>query len=153
MNNKIKTLIIGLILFFDQLLKYMVVQFLKPGQEKILIKGIVSLTNVKNSGAAWSIGEGKTWIFILVTIIFIPFAGYFLYIKKIENIWFNWGLALILGGTLGNFLDRIINHQVVDMIMIKFFDFPIFNLADIAINIGVLCLVVYLFKSGKEAKQ
>lgn len=153
MSKKLKTLIVGLILFFDQLLKYLVVQYLDPGQERPLIPGIISLTNIKNSGAAWSIGEGKTTFFIIVTIIFIPFAIYFLYFKKSPSSWFDWGLALILGGTLGNFIDRILHQQVVDMIMIKFFDFPIFNLADVAINLGVLCIIVYLFRSGREAQD
>ncbi|BDR58606.1 signal peptidase II [Xylocopilactobacillus apicola] len=150
MSKKVKILIISLIVILDQFLKFSVKTNIAPENEVPLIPGFISLTNIKNSGAAWSLWEGKTWIFIIVTLIFIPFAIYFLFFKKYQDSWFNTGLALILGGTIGNFIDRIFERQVVDMIMLKFIDFPIFNLADVAINVGVVCLVIYLFKSGKD---
>ncbi|BDR56475.1 signal peptidase II [Xylocopilactobacillus apis] len=150
MSNKIKSLIIFVVVLLDQLLKYFVKTSIATGAELKMIPGVISLTNIKNSGAAWSLWEGKTWIFIIVTIIFIPFAVYFLFFKKYQSKWFNVGLSLILGGTIGNFIDRIFQKQVIDMLMLKFMDFPIFNLADTAINIGVLCLIIYLFQSGKE---
>lgn len=150
MTKKVKALIIFVVVAIDQLLKFWIKNNILPGGEKKLISGVISLTNIKNSGAAWSLWEGKTWIFIIVTIIFIPIACYFLFFKNYQSRWFNTGLTLILGGTIGNFIDRIINRQVVDMFLLKFIDFPIFNFADIAINIGVLCIIVYLFSSGRE---
>lgn len=113
MSNKIKSLIIFVVVLLDQLLKYFVKTSIATGAELKMIPGVISLTNIKNSGAAWSLWEGKTWIFIIVTIIFIPFAVYFLFFKKYQSKWFNVGLSLILGGTIGNFIDRIFQNRLL----------------------------------------
>lgn len=148
MKNRFKFLLIFLIILLDQLLKFYIKKNILPNQEIVLIPNVLSITNIRNSGAAWSILEGKTWIFITVTIIFIPIALYFLFFKSNHVLFFNLGLSMIIGGTIGNFIDRIFNKQVIDMLMLKFIDFPIFNIADVAINIGVLFLIIYIFQDG-----
>lgn len=113
--------------------------------EHDLIPGILALTKLHNNGAAWSFMEGKLWFFYLVTAFAIAVISY-AYWKMRGHKFLNSALALIFAGTLGNFVDRVRQGFVVDMFDLKFINFPIFNIADVALTVGVLCLFVAIIR-------
>ena len=139
-----KIISLGLILLgilADQLLKAWTVSNIPLGGEKEFIPGILSLTYLRNEGAAWSMLEGKQWFFLILTPIVIIAALYFLN-KKINQNWYFAALTLIISGALGNFIDRVRQSFVVDMFQTDFINFPIFNIADILLSIGFVVLFI-----------
>lgn len=140
----------GIIVGIDQLVKYWTVQTIPLG-ETLFQNPILSLTQLHNEGAAWSILEGHMWFFYIVTIICCLVISYLLYRNRKESKWLTIGLTLVLGGAIGNFIDRVALGYVIDMFQVEFFDFPIFNIADTALSIGVVCIFIYiLFDDKKE---
>lgn len=139
-----------LVVALDQLTKYLAIANLRPGLVKPLVGDLLRLVLVYNDSAAFSIGFGVTWIFtivsILATLAIIWFA------PKLETV--GWAVAggLALGGVVGNLIDRLTRApgfgqgQVVDFISIPF-NFPIFNLADVAI-VSVAVIVVIRIMRG-----
>ena len=139
---------IGIILILticDQLLKSWVASSIVLGGSKQLIPGIIELTNLRNSGAAWSIFEGQQTFFTIITIIAIIVIGYFIWQYR-KNIPMLIGLSLIIAGTIGNFIDRLRQGYVVDMFETTFINFPIFNIADMCLTIGVIWLIICILK-------
>ena len=143
-NDKINYLVlINLICILDQLSKF----YINYNFNKLLNKDllIVTLDYVRNYGAAFNIFSGSRLFLSFISIISSIILFYFIFISenKIIN---KYSLSFILAGSIGNGIDRIYNGYVIDFIKIKFFDFPVFNIADIAINIGVLILVISYFR-------
>ena len=139
---------IGIILILticDQLLKSWVAASIVLGGSKQLIPGIIELTNLRNSGAAWSIFEGQQTFFTIITIVAIIVIGYFIWQYR-KNIPMLIGLSLIMAGTIGNFIDRLRQGYVVDMFETTFINFPIFNIADMCLTIGVIWLIICILK-------
>ncbi|AGN99248.1 signal peptidase II [Limosilactobacillus reuteri] len=139
---------IGIILILticDQLLKSWVASSIVLGGSKQLIPGIIELTNLRNSGAAWSIFEGQQTFFTIITIVAIIVIGYFIWQYR-KNIPMLIGLSLIMAGTIGNFIDRLRQGYVVDMFETTFINFPIFNIADMCLTIGVIWLIICILK-------
>ena len=139
-KNKINYLII--IIFFcisDQLSKIYVTSNLHKFLNKDFL--IFTIDLVRNYGAAFNIFSGNRLFLSLISIISTILLSYFIFIN--ENKLINkYGLSFIIAGSIGNGLDRVFDGYVVDFIKIKFIDFPVFNIADIVINVGVLILVV-----------
>lgn len=129
----------------DQVSKYLVVQNIAYGGQVPCIKGLFHLTYVQNYGAAFSFFQGQRWLFIL---IFLAFAGLLVWGTAKKTLPFTrleqWCLAAILGGGLGNVLDRVFRGYVVDMIATDFIRFPVFNVADCFITCGAILLLVHL---------
>lgn len=113
--------------------------------ERPLIPGVVNITKLFNNGAAWSFFAGQQWFFWIVTIIAI-LAIMYTYIKMRGQRLLQSSLALIFAGTLGNFFDRARQGYVVDMFDLKFINFPIFNIADMALTFGVIFLFVAILR-------
>ena len=132
------------VILLDQGLKYFVVSNLQLGQTKEIISGIISLTYIQNNGAAWNILSGQMIFFYLISIVAVIVCLYFLFNKKYTNSIFDVGLALVLGGVIGNFIDRLHLKYVIDMIQFDFIHFNIFNIADSAITIGIILIFIYL---------
>ena len=127
----------------DQLLKWWVTANLEVGQSAALLPGIVRLTRLHNTGAAWSSFSGKTGVLAVVTIILMA-AVVWLVVKKLVRHPLGLTAAmLVLGGGVGNMIDRIFRGYVVDMFDLEFMDYPIFNLADIFVVAGVILGAVY----------
>lgn len=128
----------------DQALKYWVVQHLALGQSAPLLPGIVQLTHYENDGAAWSSFSGKTAILLIVTTVLLA-AVTILLVKKIVR--HPLGVAaglLILGGGIGNYIDRIFRSGlVVDMFDLEFMRYPVFNLADCFVVVGTILGAIY----------
>lgn len=141
-------LILSLIfLIVDQISKILVVKFLDLNSVTV-IKNFFYLTYTNNTGAAFSILTDKRIFLVLVGIIIIILLIYYLKKHQIKNTINKISFALVIGGSLGNLIDRIIRGSVVDFIDIKIFsyNFPIFNLADTFITIGVLLLLININK-------
>lgn len=140
----------------DQFSKQIVTAYLDLYQKVEVIPSFFNLTYVQNYGAGFSILEGQRFLFLLITIVAIIIFSYMLYKGKNSHIVYKTSLLLILGGTLGNFIDRIVHTYVVDFLdfIIFGYDFPVFNIADSFLTIGVILLLIYaLFIEGKNGKN
>ena len=142
-NGLIFILVAAAAILLDQVAKAFVVAYVEPGRSLTLIPHVLSLTHSTNSGAAFGLFKGSGQIVFLaaLVVVVLTFAWFFAFRKK-QSLWSFVGLGLIIGGALGNLIDRVArhNHQVVD-----FFDlgwWPVFNVADIAIVAGVIIVVV-----------
>ncbi len=134
----------------DQLTKYLVVANIPLFSRVSFIPGFLKLTYVQNTGAAFSMLEGHSWLFVLIFLIVtvLLFVEYFkrpLPFTKLER----WCIAAIYGGGVGNVLDRVFRGHVVDMIMTEFIDFPVFNIADSFITCGSILLIISLLFINK----
>lgn len=141
-------IIASVCIVLDQLSKYLVATFIKGNKPLVIIEGLLSFVYIENRGAAFGILQNKKWFFVLVTIISLAALLYaFLFYYKKMSTWLIVSLALILGGTIGNFIDRMRLSYVVDFISVRImnrFDFAVFNLADAFIVIGAIMLIIYI---------
>ena len=128
----------------DQGLKNYIVSNYSVGEVHQIIPGILSFNYLQNNGAAWNILTNQMWLFYFISIIAIGVCLYFLFNKKYKNVLFDIGLSFVLGGIIGNFIDRLRLKYVVDMLQLDFVHFNIFNIADSAITIGVILIFIYL---------
>lgn len=136
-------LISALFVGLDQWVKFWVVSNIDYQEIRSFIPAVLSLTQIHNTGAAWSIFEGQMWFFFVVTIIACAAVTYLLF-KYYREFWLlPFGLSLVLAGALGNFIDRLRLGYVVDMFQTEFMTFPIFNVADVSLFIGVACIFIY----------
>ena len=129
----------------DQITKYLTVTGIPLFGHADLLPGIVGLTYVQNTGAAFSAFQGMQWLFALIFLVLtiLVFWEYFkkpLPFTKLER----WCIAAIYGGGLGNMIDRIRCGYVIDMIRTEFMDFPVFNVADCFITCGCILLIAHL---------
>ena len=135
----------------DQFAKYLTVANIALGEAIPFVPGLLQLTYVRNTGAAFSSFEGQQWLFAL---IFAFFTGLILfeYFKKPMGFkpFERWCIAAIYGGGLGNMIDRVRMGYVVDMIETTFMDFPVFNVADCFITCGCILMMAHLFLFNKE---
>lgn len=142
-----------LVAIADQGLKAYIVGNYHVGEVHQVIPGILSFNYLQNDGAAWNILSGQMWLFYAISIVAIVVCLYFLFNKKYKQPIFDIGLALVLGGIIGNFIDRLHLKYVVDMFQLDFVNFNIFNIADSAITIGVVIIFIYLLFFDKEDKE
>lgn len=143
-----------ILIIIDQLTKYFTVQNIDLYEVVEVIPNIISLTYIRNSGAAFSILEGQMWFFYIVTIIVVAGLIYYMYTEARENKVLGFLLSLILAGAIGNFIDRLFLQYVVDMIKLEFIDFAIFNVADSYLTVGVILLLIYtLYDERKTLKE
>ncbi len=128
----------------DQLVKWIVVSHMEWGESIPLIPNVFHLTYILNPGAAFGILAYQRWFFLLIVLIL--FGAFFAFRKRIpkEPVYFPAAIGMLLGGALGNAIDRVRLSGVID-----FFDFriwPIFNVADIFICVGVALIVFYFWR-------
>ena len=147
MKRKVSILIsILLLIALDQAVKWYVVKAIPLGGMRTFIPKVVSLTYLKNSGAAFSMLENQQWFFTIITILAMGAAFVYLYRHIKGSLWLLLGLALIISGGIGNFIDRVRQGFVVDMFHLDFMNFAIFNVADIYLTVGVGLLLIYLLR-------
>jgi signal peptidase II len=148
-------------LVLDQATKYSVVQHIKRVNSVSLWDGVFHLTYAENTGAAFSFMSGQVdllkWISLLVsTVLILMGLGVLHQLKILRNGLDRWeqvGYGCILGGAMGNGLDRFVNGFVVDFLDFRLIRFPIFNLADIGINVGLACLVIAVIRSSTPKRS
>ena len=141
------TLIILIVITLDQISKYI----LSVNYDYFFNKSlyIFSFNYIRNYGAAFNIFEGNRIFLSLTSILSSLILIYFIFFKETINSINRYGLSLILSGSLGNGIDRLLKGYVIDFINLNIIDFPIFNIADISINIGCIILIFNYFKNKK----
>ena len=135
------------ILLIDQSTKYLMIN-----KNKLLINKdflLFKLDFVKNYGAAFNIFSGSRIFLSLISIIFSIILIYLIFRKNTLNSLDLYSYSFILGGTIGNGIDRIYKGFVVDFINLNIINFPVFNIADISINIGFIFLLYNIFKNNR----
>ena len=142
----------------DQLLKYWVVRHLEIGQSAAFLPGLVRLTRLHNTGAAWGSFSGSTALLTAVTAVLLVAVAWLVLKKVIRHPLGLCAAMLVLGGGIGNMIDRICRGYVVDMFDLEFMSYPIFNLADCFVAVGVILGAVYYLwfydkYDGRKAKH
>ena len=134
-------LIAVFVVIFDQVTKYIIATTMKIGDSFEVIPHFLNITSHRNNGAAWGILSGK------MTFFFIKYAQY--------NLFMQVAISLLFAGALGNFIDRVLTGEVVDFIDTNIFgyDFPIFNIADSSLTIGVILIIIALLKDTSNKKE
>ena len=140
--------VMTLIVVIDQLVKYAVASSIKLNSSISVIDGILSLDHIRNYGAAWSMLLGQIWFFVIISIVSLAVMAFFF--RKLRNKpLYLTGLSLMIGGTIGNFIDRLRLGYVVDMFQLDFINFPIFNVADCALTIGVAVILIAMLRDDE----
>ncbi|MEI4803019.1 signal peptidase II [Bacillus sp. NPDC077411] len=143
------------VIAIDQVSKWIIVKEMELGESIPIIDNVLYITSHRNRGAAWGILENKMWFFYVITVIFVIFILFYMkkYAKTDKLLGIS--LGLILGGAIGNFIDRVVRKEVVDFIHTYIFsyNFPVFNIADSALCVGVALIIIQTLLEGKNTKE
>ena len=164
MNVPIAFAVILVLVGADQLTKYLVLTHLADGSKMTVLPDLLQFRFAANTGAAFSLFNGKTWLLSVVTAA-ILFGAAFVLVRGLRNTGTEnrirssraeqWALILIIAGGLGNLIDRIFRGYVVDFIEVLFMKFAVFNFADCCVTIGaavlIVSLLIDLFREGSHA--
>lgn len=160
MNKKTALIALASILgvvIFDQLTKQLVADALRLGDSIEIIPSFLHITYHINTGAAWGMFPGETTFFAIVTVIALVVFG--VLAREMHfgtKPFYSIGVALLIGGTLGNFIDRMVYAYVIDFIDVYIinYNFPVFNIADAALTIGwVLLAIDIIFYNPKRTDK
>lgn len=146
-------LAVAAMVLIDQVVKYWAIAAIAPVGSIPLIPGVLQLTYVENRGAAFSILQNQIWLFVLLTVIVLCVIIYALKKRMIQTALGRISLLVIAAGAVGNVIDRIFRHFVVDMIELTFVRFPVFNIADIYVTVGVVLFFIYFMFQHKETDE
>lgn len=135
-------------LLLDQFVKYLVRTNMELGQSFPIIFGIFHLTYIENPGAAFGILANRRLLFLLLTIIIVGVMFYLYFQLRQKKSLTAFSLGLVISGALGNFIDRFFRGTVTDLFDLRIW--PIFNIADICICVGLALLCYLLFFKGEE---
>lgn len=146
------------VVLIDQLTKWLIVKNMELGERIAVWDPWFGILSHRNRGAAWGMLQGQMWLFYIVTIIVIVGIIYFFHKEAKNKPLFGISLMVLLGGAIGNFIDRLFRGEVVDFIDVLIpviqYHFPIFNVADAALTIAVIMLIfVVLFEDRNEKKK
>ncbi len=136
--------IFSLVVAMDQITKAIIRKTLEIGSSKIVIPNIFSLTHLRNTGVAFGLFKGSNTLFIIISFLVLIFF-LFVYFK---NGLFEVQIAIICAGIVGNLIDRIFFGSVIDFF--NFHIWPVFNIADSAISIGIILLIIVSMRTGKD---
>ncbi len=140
-------------LVLDQLTKYWVMQNFNLTETRPLVPGVFHLTYITNTGAAFSLLTGKAewlrWLSLAVSLGLMALAWFGPVLNTLEQL----GYGFILGGALGNGIDRFVSGSVVDFLDFRLIQFPVFNLADMFINVGIACLLIASFQKPPTSSR
>ncbi|EEK43588.1 Lipoprotein signal peptidase [Bacillus cereus BDRD-ST26] len=143
------------VIAIDQISKWLIVKNMELGTSIPIIDNVLYITSHRNRGAAWGILENKMWFFYIITVVFVAFIVFYMkkYAKTDKLLGIS--LGLILGGAIGNFIDRVFRQEVVDFIHVYIFsyNYPVFNIADSALCIGVVLIIIQTLLEGKKTKE
>ncbi|GIM47499.1 lipoprotein signal peptidase [Collibacillus ludicampi] len=134
-----------LIILLDQFSKYLVKTYMQIGESIPLLGDVLRLTSHRNPGAAFGMLQGKRWLFVVITVIVISAIAYATGRIGKERKLLRISLGLLLGGAVGNLIDRVLHGEVVDFIDVHIIHYPIFNIADSAIVIAVVLMMIDMF--------
>lgn len=119
-----------------------------------IIERFFYLTSHRNEGAAWGILQGQMTFFYIITVVVVVGIIYYMHTFAKDSILLSVSFSLLLGGAIGNFIDRLVRKEVVDFLdfIIFSYDFPIFNVADSALTIGVILILFATIKDERKRK-
>jgi len=143
------------IILLDQFTKWLILAKMYLGESIPVIDNVFYITSHRNRGAAWGILQGQMWLFYLITIIVICAIVFYMHKHAKGKRLLGVSLAFMLGGAIGNFIDRVFRKEVVDFIHTYIFgyNFPVFNIADSALVIGVGLLIIQMLLEEKSSKE
>ncbi len=144
-----------LVIIIDQITKWIVATKMSLYESIPVIDDFFYITSHRNKGAAWGILQGQMWLFYIVTVIVVIFVIYYLQKYGRQHVLSGLALGLILGGAIGNFIDRVLHQEVVDFFdfIIFGYDFPIFNIADSALVVGVIFMIIFILFEEKLKRR
>ena len=142
-----------LLVAFDQITKFLVVQNIGFGDSLTVIPKLFDFTYVKNTGAAFSVLSEHTWILSIISVVFCVGIALWFLVKKPESKLVKIAAVLLFSGALGNAVDRMRLGYVVDFIETVFMDFPVFNVADILVCTGAGLFLLYELLFDKTPKK
>lgn len=146
-------LIAAFVVAADQIVKYFVVKNIALGATVPVVDGVLHLTYVQNTGAAFSMLNEHTWVLTAISCVCVVLLSAALLMKSVPKIG-KYPLSMILGGAIGNLIDRVRLGYVVDMFEPEFIEFAVFNVADIFITwAGVFFCIVYIVLIIKEERE
>lgn len=143
----------ALIVAADRILKLVVMNGYEEGTVMGELPGFFDFIYVRNTGAAFSLFSDMTLLLGIVSVLFCICVAVYWFIRKPKSNMKRAAVALLFAGALGNAVDRIFYGFVVDFISLKWFDFPVFNIADMSIVIGAVLVVVYVIFLDRETKN
>lgn len=149
-KNILYIVIIFVSVVIDQVVKYLCSLYIKPIGSVSIIDNIIGLRYCENTGAAFSILEGKTWFFIILTTLLVLVFGTYLFAGKIMTTAAAISVSFIVAGGLGNLIDRCLHGYVIDMFEFLFIDFAIFNVADVFVTCGAVVFILCYAFSRRE---
>lgn len=152
----IAVIVAALLVGVDQFAKYLALTNLKPVGSITFVEGFMDFTFVENRGVAFGMFSGQKWFILLLTgIIVVVMVYYFIRLPhNRQYCWVRSAMVLVLAGAVGNMIDRIFRGYVVDFFEFTFFDWPVFNVADIYVVVGVILLaILILFVIKDEPKE
>ena len=156
MNNKLKIIINSIILLIiDIVIKLIISNKLIFNQSIKVINNFFYITYVKNTGVAWSILSGKINLIIVITLIIIAILIIYIFNKKSYSVLEIISYSMILSGSIGNLIDRIIYGYVIDYLDFNIlgYNYPIFNFADMCIVIGIILILIFGGKNGNSSRN
>ena len=140
------------IVLLDQVSKFLILSILGFESSKNVIPNLLNFYLVKNKGAAFSLFRNSTNILTIISILTSILIITIIIRYPPKSFWNLTGLAYLLGGTVGNGIDRLIKGYVLDFLELVPINFPIFNVADISINIAILCFLIDIFKNKGNSR-
>ncbi|MBP3378571.1 MAG: signal peptidase II [Clostridia bacterium] len=146
--------VVVLSVVLDQLSKYLAVTYLTQIDTFPVIENVLHFTYVENRGAAFGMLSGHRWVFMVASIVGIIALAVWLAVSKTKNRWMQCAIALVIGGGIGNMIDRVRLEYVIDFIDCRFIDFYVFNIADSCVCVGCgMVLLAVIIDEVKEHKQ
>ena len=146
-----------LIIVVDQWTKWLVLKNMELGERISVIDPYLGWLSHRNRGAAWGMLEGQMWLFAIITVAVIIGILYYFHKHAKGQPLFQLSLMVLLGGAIGNIIDRMLRGEVIDfvdvLIPVVNYDFPIFNVADAALTIGVVLMIIYIIYDEKQQKK
>lgn len=141
----------------DQVTKLLAVKYLMPVDTVPIIKNVLHLTYLENTGAAFGSLKNSRWVFLAVSTFAIIALVFYMFRFKPKNRVLSAGLAFIIGGGIGNMIDRLAKGYVVDFVDFRLINFAVFNVADSFVCVGAALVIIYIFffaeKEDKNAKN
>lgn len=143
------------VIAIDQLTKWLIIKQMDLYEQIQIIEGFFRITSHRNKGAAWGILQDQMLFFYIITVIVVIGVVYYMEKYAKGDRFLSISLSLILGGAIGNFIDRLVRKEVVDFLdfIIFGYDYPIFNIADSALVVGVILFAIVTFIDEKKRGQ
>lgn len=155
----LKTAIYYVVIFIativlDRISKQLVLKYISKGEIVKCIPGVFHLTYLENKGAAFGMLANNRWVFMVFSVVAIALMIWYIIKDNPQSMWVKTSLGLLLGGGIGNMIDRVFRGSVTDFIDFEFVRFYVFNIADACVTVGCAILIVYVIcESVKEKKK